>query len=158
MSSEVGASPQREQTPTSTPPHSSIPQKRAFDDDHHIPAVSSPLNPDFKPARTQTPQDDTPLARDRAPRTKKESLKKRESKAGSGGASHEGGEKTTSDVKSSRPSKKKIEKEIITPTRFHVPPPRLSDFEAPKPPVFTPWDTKTGPEGSEIHFNATSDQ
>jgi hypothetical protein len=74
----ASASPQREATPSNPTPISTLPQKRALEDDYQ-PAVSSPLNPDFKPSK---PQDEAALARERAPRAKKESLKKREPKEG----------------------------------------------------------------------------
>ncbi|KAH6716181.1 hypothetical protein DL95DRAFT_393468 [Leptodontidium sp. 2 PMI_412] len=140
-------SPQREATPTSSTPISSIPQKRALEDDHQ-PAVSSPLNPDFK----SKPQDDAPLARERASRAKKESLKKRESKAGS--LAPDSSARATPDPKSSK--SKKTEPDLA-PIRYKLPPPRSTDFEVPRGPVFIPADTRTAPDGSEIQFNETTD-
>lgn len=142
MSGEVVASPKREHTPSSTAPLPSIPQKRPLEDDHHQPAVSSPLNPEFKPAKTATIQEDVPFARDRAPRTKKESLKKRE-----------GGERSTPEVKAPKPSKKKVEKAVIVPVRFLVPTPKLVDFEVPQGAISVPAHTRIGPDGKVIQYH-----
>jgi len=168
--------PSREPTPSFAPSLSSIPQKRALEDDHQ-PAVSSPLNPDFKANASAKPklelpqqqaQDDTnsnntnaPFARDRAPRAKKESLKKRESNVR--GNLPESA-RATPDPKASATAgtpnnKKKLESSVVvTPQRFKLPPPKLSDFDAPREPIFTPSHTKTAPDGSVIQFNETSDQ
>lgn len=145
MSAE-GSSPKREPTPSA--PISSIPQKRALDDDHQ-PAVSSPLNPDFKPKT----ENDAPLARERASRAKKESLKKRESKAGSSAPESNG--RSTPD-----PYSKKIKKEdnIISPMRYKLAPPRIADFEPPRGGTFVPDHTKVAPDGSLIQFNEVQDQ
>ena len=130
-------------------PTSSIPQKRALEDDH-LPTVSSPLNPDFKASK-----DDNPLARERTSRAKKESLKKRESKGG-GLHAPDTSNRTTPDPKASTPKHKKSGN-VLTPIRYKLPPPKITDFEAPRGPVFIPSHTKTA-EGSEIHFNETTDQ
>lgn len=104
-------SPKRELTPAT---------KRVLEDDHQ-PSVSSPLNPDYAK--------DVPMARERASRAKKESLKKRESTRGP--TAGEG--RNTPDPK----SKKKKDK-YLAPQRFKLPPPRPEDFEAPQGPIFTP--------------------
>jgi COMPASS component BRE2 len=144
------ASPKRESTPGSTPPISSIPQKRAFDDVDHAPVVSSPLNPDFKPKT----QDDAPLVRDRASRAKKETLKKRESKGGS--LAPESNGRATPDPKAL--SKIKKEEAILSPIRYKLAPPKPTDFDPPRGPVFVPSHTIIAPDGSEIQFNETTDQ
>ncbi|RDL31407.1 uncharacterized protein BP5553_09616 [Venustampulla echinocandica] len=149
-------SPQREPTPTSTStiaaPVSSIPQKRALEDDHQ-PAISSPLNPDFKPAK---PQEDAPLARERASRAKKESLKKRESKGGSMAA--DSSARATPDPKAPTPKHKPKKKgDAPAPIRYKLPPPKLTDFEAPRGPIFLPAHTKTAPDGTAVQFNETTD-
>ncbi|RFU34856.1 hypothetical protein B7463_g1484, partial [Scytalidium lignicola] len=138
-------SPQRDATPT-IPPATSIPQKRALEDDHQ-PAVSSPLNPDFKPVK----QEDAP----RAVRAKKESLKKRESKGATLGPDSA---RATPDPRSS-PQKQSNGRRssILRPMRYKLPPPRPTDFEAPRGPVFIPTFTKKAPDGREIQFNETSD-
>ncbi|KAK0112166.1 hypothetical protein ONS96_001424 [Cadophora gregata f. sp. sojae] len=141
------ASPHREATPTTSTPISSIPQKRALEDDHQ-PAISSPLNPDFKSKL----QDDAPLARERASRAKKESLKKRESKAGS--LAPDSSARATPDPKSAKSKKSEPD---LAPIRYKLPPPKSTDFEAPRGPVFIPADTRTAPDGSEIQFNETTD-
>jgi len=142
-------SPKREGTPT-IPAITSIPQKRALEDDHQ-PAVSSPLNPDFKPSK----MDDAPLARERASRAKKESLKKRESKGGS--LAPDTSARATPDPKSA-PHKHKKRSDAPAPMRYKLPPPKSTDFEAPRGPIFIPSHTKIPPDGSEIQFNETTDQ
>ncbi len=139
-------SPKREATPSASTPISSIPQKRALEDDHQ-PVVSSPLNPDFKP-KTEA---EAPLARERASRAKKESLKKRESKAGS--LAPESNGRSTPDPK---PSKSK--KEENGPIRYKLAPPRPSDFDPPRGPIFIPSHEKVAPDGSVIQFNETTEQ
>lgn len=154
-------SPQREPTPTSisastsaiATPVSSIPQKRALEDDHQ-PVISSPLNPDFKPTKLQ---EDAPLARERASRAKKESLKKRESKGGS--LAPDGSARATPDPKAPAPKNKPRKKgEAPAPIRYKLPPPKSTDFEAPRGPIFLPAHTKTAPDGTVVQFNETTDQ
>ncbi|KUJ14334.1 uncharacterized protein LY89DRAFT_686816 [Mollisia scopiformis] len=140
------ASPARE----ATPPGSnslSIPTKRALDDDHQ-PAVSSPLNPDFKS------KDNAPLAHERASRTKKESLKKRESKAGS--LAPDTSARATPDPKASTSKSKKTESDLA-PIRYKLPPPKSTDFEAPRGPIFIPAHAKIAPDGTSVQFNETTD-
>ncbi|KAF8857670.1 hypothetical protein BDZ45DRAFT_674568 [Acephala macrosclerotiorum] len=141
------ASPQREATPTTTLPVT-VPQKRALEDDHQ-PAVSSPLNPDFKS------KDDAPLARERASRAKKESLKKRESKAGS--LAPDTSARATPDPKASTSKSKKEDEPDLAPIRYKLPPPKSTDFEAPRGPVFIPAHIKSAPDGTKIQFNETTD-
>ncbi|KIH88891.1 histone-lysine n-methyltransferase [Sporothrix brasiliensis 5110] len=69
-------------------PPSTLPQKRALADEDHTPAVRSPLNPESRSTPKPTgPGDDVPNVAVREKRVKKESLKKRESKAAEGGLS-----------------------------------------------------------------------
>jgi len=152
---ESSPQPPREVTPTipTIPnPVSSLPQKRTLEDDYQ-PAVSSPLNPDFKPSK---PQDDAPLARERASRAKKESLKKRESKGGS--LAPDTSARATPDPKASTSNKRNRRESIPAPIRYKLPPPKSTDFEAPRGPILIPSHTKTGPDGTEIQFNETTDQ
>jgi COMPASS component BRE2 len=149
MSAE-DASPKRESTPSFSNPISSLPQKRALEDDHQ-PTVSSPLNPDFKPKT-----EDAPLARERASRAKKESLKKRESKAGS--LAPDTSARATPVPKASTPHRHKRNSSVPAPIRYKLPPPKLSDFEAPRGPIFVPWETKIAPDGTEIQFQETTEQ
>ncbi len=156
MSTEDAGSPPREATPTATasPPITSIPQKRALEDDHQ-PAISSPLNPDFKPQPAKH-QDEAALARERAPRAKKESLKKRESKAGS--LAPDTSARATPDPKAATSQKSKKHEAPPAPMRYKLPPPKLTDFEPPRGPIFIPSHVKTAPDGTEIQFNETTDQ
>jgi COMPASS component BRE2 len=149
-------SPQPESTPSYPPilpgttPASSIPQKRALEDDHQ-PAVSSPLNPDFKPSK---PSDDAPLARERASRAKKESLKKRESK---GPLASESSARSTPDPKGPT-TKNKKKGSAPAPMRYKLPPPKTTDFEAPRGPIFIEAHEKIAPDGSTIAFRETTEQ
>ena len=128
----------------------SIPQKRALEDDHQ-PAVSSPLNPDFKPSK---PGDDAPFARERASRAKKESLKKRESK---GPLASESSARSTPDPRGPV-TKQKKKGSAPAPMRYKLPPPKLSDFEAPRGPIFVEAHEKVAPDGSRIAFHETTEQ
>lgn len=84
-----------------------------------MPAVPSPLNPDAAaPARTRPARAPAPA---REQREKKDSLKKRESTAGTRGS--------TPDVKRKGPA-------APSPMRYSIPEPRLSDYEPVKDPVF----------------------
>ncbi|EPE24172.1 Concanavalin A-like lectins/glucanase [Glarea lozoyensis ATCC 20868] len=151
MSSER-PSPQPEGTPSYPPTlvqASSVPQKRALEDDHQ-PAISSPLNPDFRPSK---PADDAPLARERASRAKKESLKKRESK---GPLTTESSARSTPDPKGPI-TKQKKKAAPPAPTRYKLPAPKLSDFEAPKPPIFVDAHEKMAPDGRTIAFKETTE-
>lgn len=64
--------------------------------------------------------------------------------------------RATPDPKASTP--KKRPEAVVTPQRFKLPPPKLSDFEEPKEPQFTQSHTRTAPDGTIIQFNETSDQ
>ena len=148
-------SPLREGTPTTSTSAISLPQQRVLEADHQ-PAVSSPLNPnpDFK---TPKPQDDAPtIARERASRAKKESLKKRESKAGS--IAPDNSARATPDPKASSSSKSKKKEAAPGLTRYKLPPPRITDYDVPRGPIFIPAHTKTAPDGTEVQFNETTDQ
>ena len=84
---------------------------------------------------------------------KKESLKKRESKAGS--LAPDSSARATPDPKSAKSKKSEPD---LAPIRYKLPPPKSTDFEAPRGPIFIPADTRTAPDGSEIQFNETTDQ
>ncbi|KAI0394744.1 hypothetical protein F5Y17DRAFT_240457 [Xylariaceae sp. FL0594] len=139
-------------TPVPIPviPQSAIPQKRVLEDDH-APSVSSPLNPNPEPklAKIQS-HDDLAVARDKPTRTKKDSLKKRESKAGAGA----GGEssRATPDPKTNIQSPADD-----SPLRYKLAPPKPSDFEPARGPVFTYHHDVPAPDGSSIQFFETSD-
>lgn len=130
MATEI-SSPRRELTPAAAV------QKRVLEDEAHQPAVPSPLNPAGKEESA------------RGGRAKKESLKKRENKAGSHAPESS---RATPDPRSPR-----RRKSSLAPLRYKLPPPKASDFEAPRGPVFTPHHTVVTPDG-EIVFNETSDQ
>lgn len=107
----------------------SIPQKRPLnlEDEQHVPSVSSPLNPDPTISRARRPPP-------REQREKKESLKKREAKVGDNARGN------TPDVPNhGKKSKKSTQKaSVLSPIRYKLPAPKLTDFDPPKAPVFTP--------------------
>ena len=116
---------------------SSIPQKRlhVIEDDQHIPAVSSPLNPDYANSRSRRP------AAPREQREKKESLKKREAK---------GVDNARSATPDSQGPAKNLSKgspelsNVLSPIRYKLPAPKSTDFDPPKPPIFVPSLSKGG--------------
>jgi len=142
-------SPNREPTPGSL-----LPQKRLLEEDHQ-PAISSPLNPDFSKQK-----EDTPMVAARAPRAKKESYKKRESK----GPIEQSSRGTPAPKSSNAPKGKKAQAALqeqaatLTPTRWTLHMPKPSHYEAPRGPIFTPAPQITEAHGGSIQFNNTSDQ
>ena len=118
-----------------SPPPSSIPQKRPLnlEDEHHVPAVSSPLNPDSAAGRARK-------APPREQREKKESLKKREAKGGDNARSG------TPDIQNNGKKAKKSTQTatVLSPIRYKLPAPKISDFEPPKEPIFVPAFEKAG--------------
>jgi COMPASS component BRE2 len=147
-------SPARELTRELTP---SIPQKRVAEEDHQ-PAVSSPLNPDV----ARFSKDDAPQARERAARSKKESLKKRESKGGS--LASESNSRATPDPKTKTATKQKAVTGTTTPLlalapqKYILPQPKPSDFEPARGATLIPARTFKGLDGNEIQFYTISDQ
>lgn len=133
MATEVSPRP-RSATP------STIPQKRPMnlEDEQHIPAVSSPLNPDASTSRARK-------APAREQREKKESLKKREAKGVDSTRS------ATPDTQASTKKSKKAEKtpEVIRPLRYYTKPPNPSDFDVPREPIFSPILAKANREFNE---------
>lgn len=153
MATDSG-SPQREPTPSGPALPSAIPQKRALDDDHS-PAVSSPLNPEVKPmqrVQVQAPEEGQ-AAVGREKRTKKDSLKKRESK-GAAAAAGPDSSRATPDRKLHRDTPPGE----LAPLRYKLAPPKPSDFEQPRGPVFTSHHEVRGPDGQTIEFCETSEQ
>ena len=154
-----GVTPQpREPTPTTAVPAtavpatvaSSLPQKRVHEDDHS-PAVSSPLNPEVKSTpkvQVQAPEDVPSVSREK--RTKKESLKKRESK-GAGPAPDS--TRATPDPKEREPPP-----EELAPTRYKLAPPKSTDFEPARGAIFTPHHDVEHPDGGTIEFCETNEQ
>lgn len=158
MDLEREVTPKREATPGGSP-LSSIPQKRAHEE-AHTPSVPSPLNPEAKPPKpataTTATTDDAPTAppRDKPARTKKEALKKRESRGGVDG----GSSRATPDPKLGQAAATALDSNTCSPLRYKLAQPRPADFEQPKGPVFTPHHEIVGPDGKEIQFHETSDQ
>ncbi|KAH7198083.1 uncharacterized protein B0J16DRAFT_33878 [Fusarium flagelliforme] len=147
MASEYGSSPKREPTPTL--PLSSIPQKRALEEGRHSPVVPSPLNPEVKPADSLAPEDASQAARSKSARTKKDTLKKRESKAVESA-------RATPDPKV-KPTKQQKKQNDSSPFRYKLAPPKLSDFDPPRGPVMTTHHEITAPNGQTVEFFETSD-
>ncbi|KAI1482389.1 hypothetical protein F4774DRAFT_417084 [Daldinia eschscholtzii] len=142
--------PKRQITPVPVPVLPvSVPQKRPLEDDY-APPVSSPLNPnpDIKPNKSQSHDDVPAMAREKPARSKKETLKKRESKAGAGADSS----RATPD-----PKIKELPPNESSPLRYKLAPPRPSDFETARGPVFTPHHEVPAPDGSTIQFYETSE-
>jgi COMPASS component BRE2 len=135
-------SPQREPTPSAP---SSIPQKRALEDDHS-PAVSSPLNPEPKPQKPQVQIQDDSQVMAREKRTKKESLKKREAKGAPDSS------RATPDPKQREPQGE------LAPNRYKLAHPKPTDFEVSWGPVFSSRHDVQDNEGRTIEFLETSDQ
>lgn len=105
--------------PDMAQPPSAIPSHMAPPEHAHVPAVSSPLNPDMKPSKPKPPP------REREQREKRDTLKKRESTATGRGT-----------TPSSIPAKRKASNLHLaapSPMRFSIPEPRLSDYEPSRP-------------------------
>lgn len=149
-----GANPAAVPVPVPAPSPASLPQKRALDDDH-VPAVSSPLNPDFTSRKSQVPEE-TPIV-SREKRTKKESLKKRESKAATtpGGADSS---RATPDPRQTKKSRPNLPAAEISPARYILPLPKATDFEPARGPQLAPHHEVAGPNGESIEFFETQEQ
>ncbi|KAI1136953.1 hypothetical protein F5Y05DRAFT_92243 [Hypoxylon sp. FL0543] len=144
--------PKRQITPVPVPVLPiSVPQKRPLEDDH-APPVSSPLNPnpDVKPTKAQSHDDVAAMAREKPARSKKETLKKRESKAGAGAGADSS--RATPD-----PKFKELSPNESSPMRYKLAPPKPSDFETARGPVFTLHHEVPAPDGSTIQFFETSE-
>jgi len=138
-------------SPTSHHPPTSLPQKRAMIDDDHTPAVGSPLNPDSKTSKASAksqPEDGPALAREK--RTKKESLKKRESKGALAGAEFS---RATPEP---RMKNAKTSEAVPLLVKLHGGI-RGTDFEPIPPPVFKSHHEITDPSGSTIEFCETAE-
>ncbi|OTA57727.1 hypothetical protein K449DRAFT_416033 [Hypoxylon sp. EC38] len=139
----------RQITPVPVPVLPISAQKRTLEDDH-APPVSSPLNPnpEAKPSKSLSHDDVAAMTRDKPARSKKDTLKKRESKAGAGGDSS----RATPD-----PKIKELSPNESSPMRYKLAPPKPSDFEPARGPIFTLHHEVTGPDGSTIQFYETSE-
>ncbi|KAF3024233.1 hypothetical protein G7054_g2757 [Neopestalotiopsis clavispora] len=150
--------PQRESTPNlpaipqANNPASSLPQKRTLEDDH-VPAVSSPLNPNPEPKLNKTQSHDDIPAMSREKRTKKESLKKRESKGVT--IAEPGSSRATPEPKGKN-NKEPLPNES-SPMRYKLAPPKPGDFEPARGPMFTHHHDVSTPDGSAVAFHETSE-
>lgn len=154
MATEADSQKKETSSRASSPAVTSLPQKRALEDDH-APSVSSPLNPnpDVKLTKNQS-QDDIP-SMGPGKRTKKESLKKRESKGVAGGDSA----RATPDPKNKKEDSPQPQLgSESSPLRYKLAPPKPSDFEAARGPVFTYHHAVPAPDGTPIDFYETSEQ
>lgn len=152
------STPRRDVTPTGALA-SSLPQKRAFDEDLHAPAVSSPLNPDFKLSKKEHQQssreEGTPAAAGRTgPGRPKKDAKKRDAKGGQG--AHGPGE--DSSRVSPDPNEKPVPPSEASPSRYKVPPPKPSDFDPPRPPALSFHHEVQLADGETIEFCDSSEQ
>ncbi|TEA21788.1 Set1 complex component ash2 [Colletotrichum sidae] len=145
MASESGTPPPpREATPSgSLPAPSGPPMKRPALEEDFAPSVPSPLNPDVR----STPR---PLGADEMPqkRPKKESLKKRESKGAFSADSSRG----TPDPKHREPKQSDY-----SPMRYKLAPPKPSDFEPARGPVFVHHHDAPALDGRKVQFYETSE-
>ncbi|KAJ4387193.1 transcription factor, contains a PHD finger motif [Gnomoniopsis smithogilvyi] len=121
----------------------------------HSPAVSSPLNPDQTSRKSQAPEESGVMAREK--RTKKESLKKRESKA----ASTPGGlvelARTTPDPRQLKKKLQNVAPAEKAPARYILPLPKSTDFEPAHGPMLVSHHETTAPDGETIEFFETQE-
>ncbi|KAF2643861.1 hypothetical protein P280DRAFT_466587 [Massarina eburnea CBS 473.64] len=118
----------------SNTPSASLPMKRTLEEDH-IPAISSPLNPNPDAAARARPK-----APPREQREKRDTLKKREASATTRGNT------PTAKVKKSRPA-------ADSPMRYSIPEPKPNDYDAPKDAIFLshePYPLHTPDGGMEL--------
>ncbi|KAI0414543.1 hypothetical protein F5X98DRAFT_244369 [Xylaria grammica] len=170
--------PKRQITPVPPPqlPVGVVPQKRVLEDDH-APPISSPLNPNPNPNSNSNsnsnpnsnpvssanlnllnpqPHDDTAaMAREKPARTKKDTLKKRESKAGAGTST--AGASTDSSRATPDPKTKDPVPSESSPLRYKLAPPKPSDFDPSRGPVFAYHHEVPSPDGSLLQFFETSE-
>lgn len=136
-----------------------VPQKRRPEELDNVTSASSPPIPDMAASTKNSPAVKEKTSMHRAPREKKETLKKREAK---GGALH-GDSRSTADKGAVSGAKRKaVGREetpsSLAPLRYKLPPPSASDYVAPKGPVLAMQRTIQGPDGQEIPFYKTLDQ
>lgn len=131
-----------------------------------MPAVSSPLNPnpDVKTPKTQSQDDSATMGQGK--RTKKESLKKRESKGVTIAGPDSPSARATPDPKQKDKDKEKeapppppptAPQSDFSPLRYKLAPPKPTDFEPARGPVFTHHHDVSAPDGSTIQFHETSE-
>lgn len=167
----------RDGTPTGS--SSSLPQKRALDDDNHAPAVSSPLNPDFRPpprkdhilsTQSKSREGSAPVASGAGSaampasksgpgrgRPRKDAQRPAKGALGVHGLAPE-----PSSSSPQGPAPEAREKEVpaaeATPQRYKIPPPKPADFEPPREPQLNFHHELEGPEGNNIEFFETAEQ
>ncbi|KAI0202498.1 hypothetical protein F4808DRAFT_77218 [Astrocystis sublimbata] len=138
--------PKRQMTPVPAP---MIPQRRAAEDDH-APPRPSPLNPN-----PSSHDDQAYVARDKPARTKKETAKKRESKAGAAGP--DSSRATPDPSLKTKDGNNNTTVSEASPLRYKLAPPRPADFDAARSPIFTPHHQVPGLDGAAIQFYETSE-
>lgn len=152
----AGAAPASAPTPVPAPAPASLPLPIPATVADHSPAVSSPLNPDQTSRKSQAPEETGVMAREK--RTKKESLKKRESKA----ASTPGGgvdlARTTPDPRQLKKKLQNVAPAEKAPARYILPLPKSTDFEPAHGPMLVSHHETTGPDGETIEFFETQEQ
>ncbi|RKF64245.1 Set1 complex component ash2 [Golovinomyces cichoracearum] len=147
----------RESSPSASA-FSSIPQKRAHSSlDDNPPAISSHLIPEIKPAKP--PPVEEAVYSQRATRTKKDSLKKREAKGNSNGETGSVTNARDSNLdRSTCKNKKKKPVVEIGPLRYKLATePNYSDFKPPQAPGFIAVEKRINVHGNEISFYETVD-
>ena len=131
-------------------PAAIIPQKRAANDDTVQDSATSQLEAEMA-RRTEAP-----AVKDRTSRAKKESFKKREAKGGAAEA------RATPDLKTSPKKPKGGQNEdtdaAISPMRYTLPPPKITDFEKPQDTTFVPHHVVKKLDGEEVEFFETDEQ
>lgn len=94
----------------------------------------------------------------REKRTKKESLKKRESKAATNPAGVAESSRATPDLKVPRKTLKNVPPAEMAPARYILPLPKSTDFEPARGPTLVSHHEVTGPDGERIEFLETTEQ
>lgn len=94
----------------------------------------------------------------REKRTKKESLKKRESKAASTPGGVAESPRPVPDPRQSKKTLKNVPPAEMSPARYILPLPKATDFEAAHGPTLVSHHEAPGPDGENIEFFETQDQ
>ncbi|KAI9785426.1 MAG: hypothetical protein M1816_000441 [Peltula sp. TS41687] len=138
-----------------------VPSKRLHEETDQTSTVLSPLNPDFNTTtsskQSRSTKEKTPMHRE--PREKKESLKKREAK----GVSVQADARATPDRSTPsnakrKPADKDQPPDSLSPLRYKLPPPKTSDYEFPRGPIYVPHHSIQSANGREIQFYETTEQ
>lgn len=151
----------RESTSGGPSATASISHKRAYEE--RLPAISSPLNPEAKSVKIQKEDSPAAMVRDKPTRTKKDSLKKRESKAVAAAAAAAAAGRTESPRPSQTSTKsQKLPSAATTDLgpqnlRYILTPPKLTDFDPPKGSVYIHHHDVSDPDGNAISFHEVTD-